>query len=69
MTDRFLDEMSDILDKVYGSPQAFVSAYTMDPEKVFRKFVSKMKVVPITLKADLQATYESATFKPDRYTA
>ncbi len=64
---RDLDQMSDILDEVYGSPQAFVSAYSMDPDKVFRKFVSKMKVVPITLKADLQATYESATFKPDVY--
>ncbi len=67
--DKLLEQMSDIMDEVYGSPQAFVSAYSFNPDKVFRKFVSKMKVVPITLKADLEETYRSATFKPERYSA
>jgi hypothetical protein len=57
MTDKLMDKMADVMDEVYGDPDTFIAAYNESPQKVFQTFVRRMKVVPITLKADLRATY------------
>lgn len=55
------DQLSDILTETYQSPSGFVSAYSMNPDKVFRTFVKKLDVVPFDLKERLAETFISLT--------
>jgi hypothetical protein len=56
--DSVTNKLTDVMIDLYGDPQNFATAYAIDPDKVFQEVISKLKVVPITIKADLEATYD-----------
>jgi len=53
-------ELTRHLSETYLKESAFVSAYTMNPARVFRTAVRHLKVIPYDLKEILKDTYDAA---------
>ena len=64
------EKVAKVIEEIYQSKEHFVSAYAMNPKKVFSNIIGKMDVVPYDLKYMLEDFYkELTTSSPDEYEA
>ncbi len=50
--------VADIVEKIYGSQNKFLTEYTRSPKIVLRRVAGRMKVVPINLRTILREFFE-----------